>query len=81
MTASVTLFRRLKKQANKGEGGISMNFISSLVIILIFAGIFVLMYVIGGIVDAIGRYITNSRKRGVKGTSKSMRRKEHELRS
>ena len=58
-----------------------MNFISSLIIILIFVGLFVLMYVVGGIVDAIGRYITNRRKRGVRKMSESMRRKEHELRS
>lgn len=34
------------------------------------------MYVIGGIVDALERYITNRRKRGVKETSESIRRVE-----
>ncbi len=39
-----------------------MNFISSLIIILIFAGLFVLMYVIGGIVDSLERYIVGKKK-------------------
>lgn len=43
-----------------------MNFISSLIIILIFVGIFVLMYVIGGIIDTLERYIRNRRKRRIK---------------
>ena len=45
-----------------------MNFISSLIIILIFVGIFVLMYVIGGVMDALERYI---RSRGKRTLSKS----------
>lgn len=40
-----------------------MNFISSLIIILIFAGLFVLMYVIGGIVDSIEKYIADNKKK------------------
>lgn len=46
-----------------------MNFISSLVIILILAGLFVLMYVIGGIIDALERYIADSKKRKAETTS------------
>lgn len=51
-----------------------MNFISSLIIVLIFVGIFVLMYVIGGIIDALERYICSRRKRDVKEASESFRR-------
>ena len=40
-----------------------MNFMSSLIIILIFAGLFVLMYVIGGIVDSVERYVADSKKK------------------
>lgn len=58
----------------KGKAVLSMNFISSLVIALILVGIFVLMYVIGGIIDALERYICSRRKRDVKETSESFRR-------
>ena len=51
-----------------------MNFACSLVIILILAGLFVLMYVIGGIIDALERYICSRRRRDVKETSESFRR-------
>ncbi|MCM1059793.1 MAG: hypothetical protein NC452_05820 [Eubacterium sp.] len=40
-----------------------MNFISSLIIILIFAGLFVLMYVIGGIIDSLEKYITSRKEK------------------
>lgn len=38
-----------------------MNFISSLVIILILAGLFVLMYVIGSVTEALERYLAGRR--------------------
>ena len=43
-----------------------MNLACSLVIILILAGLFVLMYVIGGVMDALERYIKHHRKRSIK---------------
>lgn len=50
-----------------------MNFISSLIIILIFVGIFVLMYVIGGVMDALERYIRSRGKKNAEQKSNSVK--------
>ncbi len=47
----------------KEMGFINMGLASSIIILLVFIGLFVLLYIIGGIMEALERYFTSRRKK------------------